>query len=191
MSSIASNGNEDKSNRDAGQSLSGAGPNDGVDTTTTPLKTYSLSNDVLGPHSDQNPDYNFAENQEVQLADNLGTPKTDFALGSLPSNTGTGESNTDYQAFAPDQNTLQSTNQYKAALLGQGNSNILALGGNSNTDDSTTGQAKTNTDTGADTQVPSSGNDNIFGAYKPSSNLFGADSTTAPLSGIDQTVQTV
>lgn len=184
MSSIASNGNEDKSNGDAGQSLPGAGPNDGDDTTSTPSKAYSLSNDVLGLHLDQNPDYNFAENQEVQLADNLGTPKTDFALGSLPSNTGTGESNTDYQAFAPDQNTLQSTNQYKAALLGQGNSN-------SNTDDSTTGQAKTNTDTGVDTQVSSSGNDNIFGAYKPSSNLFGADSTTAPLSGIDQTAQTV
>lgn len=233
MNPTPSNDNEDKSNGDTGQfqSNSGAGPSDGVDTTTTPSETYNLSNEFLGLHSDQTPDDKLAENQEVQLADNLGTSSKDSsasvaavpptyklsdeysdvqsshqpssednvaspsgpesALGSRPSSTGIGESDTNYQAFAPDQNTLQSTNQDNAALHGGGDSNIFALGGNSNNDDSTTGQAKINVDTGTDTLLTPSGNDHISGAYKPSTNLLGADSTTASPSGIDQTAQVV
>lgn len=165
------------------QSKSRAGSDDDVDTTATPSETYNLSNDVLGLDSDQNPDYKFAENQGVQLADNLGpsskvastsvaavppsyqltndyldiqgdhqssdlftgaTPGVqlteglfgaqnpssensvasssgpDFVLGSLPSNTDIGGSNTDYQAFALDHNNVQNANQYTASLQVRG-----------------------------------------------------------------------
>lgn len=179
------NDKEDKPSGATGelQSKSGADSDDGVDATTTPLETYNFSNDVLGLDSDQNPDYKFAENQGVQLADNLGasskyastsvaavppsyqltndyldvqgnhqssdlftgaTPGVqlidglfgaqnpssensvasssgpDFALGSLPSSTDIGGSNTDFQAFALDHNSVQNTNQYTASLQAGG-----------------------------------------------------------------------
>lgn len=218
--SVASAGTGDEpSNSEAGDD----GANADDDTTTNTAESYNLSDDVLGLHSDQSPDNNFADNQGVQLADNLGTPSQDAspnvaevpptyqlsndylgvqgnqqsdlfagstqgiqladshfgtqspssennlpstseALGSLPSNTGSSGSDTNYQAFAPNQNTDQNTDQYTAALQSGGVSNTFASGGVSNTGSSIPNQASTNANANTDTLMTSSGNDKFFGA---------------------------
>lgn len=146
-------------------------------------QTYQLSNDYLNVHGGGQIDNQFTgAAQGVQVADGLlgsqnpssennvaSSSGSSFELGSLPSSAGNVGSNTNYQAFAPDQ---KSTSQYTANLQGGGDSNTLATSGDSNT--------------GSGTLSASSGNDNTFGAYKPSTDVLG---TTTPANGIDKTLQ--
>lgn len=72
--SVASTETGDElANSEAGDDVDNAD----VDTTTKSAETYNLPNDILGLHSDQNPDNNFVENQDNQLADNPGTSSND------------------------------------------------------------------------------------------------------------------
>ncbi|MCJ1465814.1 hypothetical protein MMC07_004433 [Pseudocyphellaria aurata] len=235
--------NKDEKSSEIGESQSTSGTGDtvanaDVDPNNVPPETspqtYSLSDDVLGLHSDQNVNNGFAENQGVQLADILdtaegssttvaGAPQTyqlsndylnfngdgqinnqfpaaaqgvqiadglldtqnpssennvasssgsSYELGSLPSsasNVGVG-SDPNYQAFASDHGT---TNQYTATLQGGGDNNAVATSGDSNT--------------GSSPLFAFSGNDNnLFGAYNPSTPLPG---TTTPANGIDEALQ--